>query len=91
MVAVYLPKYPEFPQIGKIRSIANDAISISWFDGTYSDIWSMVKLKRGEEWREEIEKKSIIFYDIEFTKGQRLKKDAQQALKRYYDEFVDTN
>lgn len=90
VVAVYLQKYPEFPQIGKVRSIDNNAITISWYDGAFNDIWSMVKLKKGEEWSEKIDKKSILLYDIEFTRGQRLKKDAHQALKKYYDEFVNT-
>ena len=90
IVAVYLPKYPEFPQIGKIRSISNSDISISWYDGAFNDIWTMVKLKKGEEWNEKIEKKNVILHDIEFTRGQRLKKDTHQALKKYYDEFVNT-
>lgn len=89
MVAVYLPKYPEFPQIGKIRSIDSKTVTISWYDGAFNDIWTLVKLRKGEEWREKIEKNSILLYDIEFTKGQRLKKDACQALKKYYDELVN--
>lgn len=90
MVAVYLPKYPEFPQIGKVQSMDEAAVTISWFDGAFNDIWSMVKLKKGEQWTEKVNRKDIILYDIEFTKGQRLKKDTQLFLRTYLDEFVNT-
>jgi hypothetical protein len=66
------------------------AVTISWFDGAFSDIWSIVKLKKGEEWRENVNKKDILLHDIELTKGQRLKKDTQFFLRTYYDDFVLT-
>ena len=81
MVAVYLSKYPEFPQIGRVQSVSETAINIAWFDGTFNDIWNIVKLRRGKEC---IEKDNILLlYDIEFTKEQRLKKDTQKALREF--------
>lgn len=91
IVAVYLSKYPEFPQIGKVRSVTDNTVTISWYDGAYNDIWSIVKLKKGEDWQESIEKNSVLLYDIEFTRGQRLKKDTQKALRDYFDEFINTD
>ena len=89
VVAVYLEKYPEFPQIGKVENSSEDTITISWFDGAFNDVWSIVKLKKGAEWRETLQKDKIILYDIQFTKGQRLKKDTVKALRDYSDEFLN--
>ena len=89
IVAVYLIKYPEFPQIGRVHTSTNEAVTISWFDGTFHDIWSLVKLRKGKEWKETVSKEHIILYDVEFTRGQRLKKDTQLVLREYYDKFVN--
>jgi hypothetical protein len=39
-------------QIGRVQASTKEAVTISWLDGTFSDIWSLVKLKKGEEWKE---------------------------------------
>ena len=90
IVAVYLSKYPEFPQIGQVRCSSDTTVTISWYDGTFNDVWSLVKLKRGMEWKETISKDKILLYDLVFTKGQRLKKDCVQFLRDYYDNSVFT-
>jgi hypothetical protein len=48
-----------------------------------------VKLKGGGKWREKVEMNDILLYDIEFTRGQRLKKDTQLNLREYYEENVN--
>lgn len=88
LVAVYLPKYPEFPQIGQVQCSNDESITISWYDGTFNDIWTLVKLKKGLEWKETIKKTSILLYDLVLTKGQRLKKDCNQFLREYYENSV---
>lgn len=89
LVAVYLPKYPEFPQIGKVQSYNETEITISWFDGTFSDIWNEVKLKGEKKWCEKVQRSEILLCDIEFTKGQRLKKDCVQALREIYGHITE--
>ena len=91
MVAVHLSKYEEFPQIGKVCAVADNSITISWFDGAFNDIWSVVRLKGGGEWREKVEKKDILLHDIEITRGQRLKKDTQLYLREYFAENVNVD
>lgn len=90
VVAVYLPKYPEFPQIGKIQSSSDATITISWYDGAFNDVWNIVKLKKGIEWKETMNKDTILLYDLQFSRGQRLKKDAIEFLRDYYGKFVST-
>ena len=80
IVAVYLAKYPEFPQIGQVRSSTDTTITISWYDGTFNDIWSLVKLKKGEEWKETINKSSVLLFDIVFTKGPEAEKGVSERL-----------
>lgn len=88
IVAVYVSKYPEFPQIGKVQSRSDTEVTISWFDGSFNDIWSEVKLKGGGKWCETVNKSNIILYDIQFTKGYRLRKDCGQVLRKFLDESV---
>lgn len=88
-MAVYLSKYPEFPQIGRVECSSTDTTTIAWFDGAFNDVWSIVKLRKGAEWSEVIPNDKILCYDIQFTKGQRLKKDALKFLREYFDNFVN--
>ena len=60
IVAVYISKYPEFPQIGEVRCSTDTTVTISWYDGTFNDVWSLVKLKKGMEWKETISKDKIL-------------------------------
>ena len=90
VVAVYLSKYPEFPQIGKVQSATDATITISWYDGAFNDVWTVVKLKKGMEWKETVGKDTILLYDLQFSRGQRLKKDASDFLREYFDNCVDS-
>ena len=90
VVAVYLPKYPEFPQLGKVKSTSDTTITISWFNGAFNDVWTIVKLRKGMEWTETVDKTTILLYDLQFSRGQRLKKDALEFLRDYFENIVDT-
>ena len=88
-MAVHLAKYEEWPQIGsKVLSSCPTSVTLAWYDGTYSSIWSPVRIKHGKdynEWTETLDTKSILLYDIKLTSGQHLRKDCIDILKSCYD------
>ena len=87
-MAVDLQKYEEWPQIGKVIKSNEDTVTLAWYDGTYSSPWTKVKLKQGKqyvEWRETVGRNELIMYDITLTSGYRLRKDAVEKLKSFFN------
>ena len=86
VVAVDLPQYEEWPQIGKVLHVTEANIEVQWYDGAYSEPWIPVKRKinrKYEYWTETIPLVSVILADVRLTRSCRLQKDTIAHLKMY--------
>ena len=84
LVAVDLPQYEEWPQIGKVLHVTEANIEVQWYDGAYSEPWIPVKRKinrKYEYWTETIPLVSVILADVRLTRSCRLQKDTIAHLK----------
>lgn len=86
LVAVNLPQYEEWPQIGKVLHVTRDNIEVQWYDGTYSEPWIPVKRKingKYEYWTETIPLVSVILAEVKLTRSCRLQKSTIAHFKGY--------
>ena len=77
LVAVDLPQYEEWPQIGKVLNVTERYIEVQWYDGAYTEPWIPVKRKvngKNVYWNETISLASVVLANVELTRSCRLRK-----------------
>ena len=75
LVAVDLPQYEEWPQIGKVLNVTERNIEVQWYDGAYTEPWIPVKRKvngKNVYWNETIPLASVVLANVELTRSCRL-------------------
>ena len=61
-----------------------------WLEGSYTGVWKVVKRKDGHtlvDWIDKVSKQSVILFDFELTKTNRLRKATVQHLKAAYSQL----
>ena len=72
LVAVDLPQYEEWPQIGKVLNVTERNIEVQWYDGAYTEPWTPVKRKVNGKyvyWNETIRLASVVLANVELTRS----------------------
>ena len=77
IVALFLEKYNERPQIGRVKTVdrEREKLMIEWYDGGWTTKWKLYEYKEGRKkviWTEEVDLKDLIFMNIVFTASCRL-------------------
>ena len=95
LVATYLDKYAnEWPQIGEVTELLNaNQVELQWFTGTVTSKWKKMTIgvrgQRGarQDWRETVDRSSIILPPFKLTAGGKLPLSTVTALKDIYSNY----
>ena len=74
------------PLIARVLSVTDMELEVVWLEGSYSRTWKVAKKKEGRafiDWTDTVPITSVILYDFELTKGNRLRKATIQHLKMH--------
>ena len=75
------------PMITHLLEVSTDTVDIVWLEGSYTKSWKVAKKKEGctfVDWADTVPKSSIILFDFQLTKTNRLRKATIQHLKVAY-------
>ena len=78
------------PLIAKVLEVSADTIDVVWLEGSYTKSWKLAKRKEGHtfvDWADNVPKSSIILFDFQLTKTNRLRKATIQHLKETYSKI----
>lgn len=93
-VACYVPSYvDEEPQIGSIISIPDetDEVLVEWMSGTYSEPWTVCRIKEKgiyTTWKEKIST-SMVLFPIELSQSRRISATLKKKLQLKYAQIRD--
>ena len=88
LVAVLTESLQDAPWIAQVTEIEGDKVSVVWMEGDYNQQWKVAKHSvKGKlvEWRDVVEKHTIILYAFQLTKASKLRKTTVNALKSLYN------
>ena len=74
------------PLIAKIEAVDHDTLDFVWLEESYTRGWKIAKKKEGRnliDWTDTIPKSSLILFDFQLTKSNRLQKATVEHLKAY--------
>ena len=80
------------PLIARIETVHHDSLDVVWLEGSYTRGWKVAKKKDGRnliEWTDTVPKSSIILFDFQLTKSNRLRKATVEHLKQAYAKLDD--
>ena len=84
IVAVNLSGNYKPSHLAKVIQVTDTFFNVQWLKGSYKRKW--------EPWHDrsstQISKESIIYFDIQLDKNDKLKKEAEQYLRRRYGELA---
>ena len=75
------------PLIAKVLEAKAETIDVVWLEGSYSKSWKVAKKKEGRtlvDWIDSVPKSSVILFDFQLTKTERLRKATIEHLKEAY-------
>ena len=75
------------PLIAKAFEVNADTVDALWLEGNYTKLWKVAKRKEGRtlvEWADSVPKSSILLFDFQLTKTNRLRKAIIEHLKEAY-------
>ena len=75
------------PLIAKVLEIKAETIDVVWLEGSYCKPWKIAKKKQGRalvDWIDGVPKSSVLLFDFQFTKTDRLRKATIEHLKEAY-------
>ena len=78
------------PLIARILSSSDNELEIVWLEGSYTGAWKVAKKKDGHtlvDWTDRVPKQSVILFDFELTKSNRLRKATVQHLRAAYNQL----
>ena len=78
------------PLIAKILSFCDNELEIVWLEGSYTAPWKIAKKRDGRtllDWTDRVPKQSVILFDFELTKSNRLRKATVEHLKAAYSQL----
>ncbi|KAM4708198.1 nipped-B-like protein isoform 2-T2 [Discoglossus pictus] len=87
VVALFLSKYKDRPQIAKIVQKTSHGFSVQWMAGSYSGPWAEAKRRDGRKlvpWVDTIKESDIIYKKIALTSGNKLTNKVAQTLRSLY-------
>uniref|UniRef100_A0AAY4CDS9 Nipped-B protein n=1 Tax=Denticeps clupeoides TaxID=299321 RepID=A0AAY4CDS9_9TELE len=87
VVALFIPKYKERPQLARVVQRSGAGFSIHWLSGTYSSPWSEARRRDGRKlvpWVETVKESDIIYKKINLTSSQKLTHKLAQTLRSLY-------
>lgn len=87
LVALNVENCPLRPLIAKVEEVHHESLDIVWLEGSYTRAWKVAKKKEGRnsvEWTDTIPKNSVILFDFQLTKSNRLRKATVEHLKEAY-------
>ena len=79
------------PLIAKVLNSSDNELEIVWLEGSYTGPWKISKKKDGRtivDWTDTVPKQSVILFDFELTKSNRLRKATVQHLKAAYSQLA---
>ena len=90
LVALNVENCHLHPLIARVLSVTDMELEVVWLEGSYSRTWKVAKKKEGRafiDWTDTVPITSVILYDFELTKGNRLRKATIQHLKNAYSKL----
>ena len=75
------------PLIAKVLEVNEETIDVVWLEGSYSKAWKVAKKKEGRDlvdWIDTVPKSSVILFDFQLTRSDRLRKATIKHLKAAY-------
>ena len=75
------------PLIAKVLEVNADMVDVVWLEGSYTRSWKVAKRKEGRtlvDWVDSVPKSSILLFDFQLTKTNRLRKATIEHLKQAY-------
>ena len=96
IVALRCLKYQERPQLGMVLQVADDEVTIKWYDGSWSGRWKVYTYKESQNsepiaWVETLPIGDIITGKIELTKSCSLPKATKEKLRDLYNSLDNTS
>ena len=96
IVALRCLKYQERPQLGMVLQVADDEVTIKWYDGSWSGRWKVYTYKESRNsepiaWVETLPIGDIINGKIELTKSCSLPKATKEKLRDLYNSLDNTS
>lgn len=78
------------PLLARVLSTSDSHLEITWLEGSYTGIWKVAKRKAGRtlvDWTDTVPKESVILFDFELTKTNKLRKATVKHLKATYNQL----
>ena len=78
------------PLIARVLNSSDSELEIVWLEGSYTGAWKIAKKKDGHtlvDWTDIVPKQSVLLFDFELTKTNRLRKATVQHLKAAYSQL----
>ena len=75
------------PLIAKVLEVNMETIDIVWLEGSYNKSWKVAKKRERRtlvDWVDTVPKSSVILFDFQLTKTNRLRKATIEHLKEEY-------
>ena len=87
LVALNVENCQLCPLIARIEAVNDDSFDVVWMEGSYTRGWKVAKKKEGRnlvELTDTVPKNSVILFDFQLTKSNRLRKATVEHLKQAY-------
>ena len=97
LVAVFTEEVLSEPWVARVDRVTDQDVDVIWLEGEYGKSWRVAKTqdptnrRKKVDWRDTIQKNSIVLFDFQLTSTGHLRKKTVEHLKEVYGQLRANN